>query len=136
MRPVPRGDAPSDSYARTPAPRPTPFAPREPQQPDGGAALVTAREVAHQIADALREALGGTPENSNDESAREKKIALFCDLENIALGVRDSEIKKFDIDLVLERLLEKGKIIVKKAYADWERYTEYKQPLPRGRASS
>ena len=122
-------DAPSESYARTPAPRPTPFAPREPQQPDGGAALVTAREVAHQIADALREALGGSPENSTDEAAREKKIALFCDLENIAIGVRDSEIKKFDIDLVLERLLEKGKIIVKKAYADWQRYTEFKKPL-------
>ncbi len=57
----------------------------------------------------------------------ERKIALFCDLENIALGVRDSEIKKFDINLVLERLLEKGKIIVKKAYADWERYSDYKR---------
>jgi uncharacterized protein (TIGR00288 family) len=59
--------------------------------------------------------------------ADERKIALFCDLENIALGVRDSEVGKFDIDLVLERLLEKGKIIVKKAYADWERYSEYKR---------
>ncbi|RMH23269.1 MAG: NYN domain-containing protein [Acidobacteria bacterium] len=52
---------------------------------------------------------------------------MFCDLENIALGVRDSEIKRFDVNLVLERLLEKGKIIVKKAYADWERYSEYKR---------
>ncbi|HZF09020.1 MAG TPA: NYN domain-containing protein [Thermoanaerobaculia bacterium] len=59
----------------------------------------------------------------------EKKIALFCDLENIALGVRDSEVAKFDINLVLERLLEKGKIIVKKAYADWERYSDYKRPF-------
>jgi uncharacterized protein (TIGR00288 family) len=59
----------------------------------------------------------------------ERKIAVFCDLENIALGVRDSEIGKFDILLVLERLLEKGKIIVKKAYADWERYSEYKRPF-------
>ncbi|HSL82452.1 MAG TPA: NYN domain-containing protein [Thermoanaerobaculia bacterium] len=57
----------------------------------------------------------------------ERKIALFCDLENIALGVRDSDIKKFDINLVLERLLEKGKIIVKRAYCDWERYSEYKR---------
>ncbi len=62
-------------------------------------------------------------------SADERKIALFCDLENVALGVRDSEIKKFDIELVLERLLEKGKIIVKKAYADWERYSDYKRPF-------
>jgi len=40
--------------------------------------------------------------------------------------VRDSEVKRFDIHLVLERLLEKGKIIVKRAYADWERYSEFK----------
>jgi uncharacterized protein (TIGR00288 family) len=61
--------------------------------------------------------------------ADERKIALFCDLENIALGVRDSEVGKFDIHRVLERLLEKGKIIVKKAYADWERYSDYKRPF-------
>ncbi|HBL27632.1 MAG TPA: hypothetical protein DD490_12410 [Acidobacteria bacterium] len=54
---------------------------------------------------------------------------MFCDFENIALGVRDSEIGKFDINLILERLLEKGKIIVKKAYADWERYSDYKRPF-------
>jgi uncharacterized protein (TIGR00288 family) len=59
----------------------------------------------------------------------ERKIALFCDLENVALGVRDSDVKKFDIHLVLERLLEKGKIIVKKAYCDWERYSDYKRPF-------
>ena len=57
----------------------------------------------------------------------ERNIALFCDLDNIVLGVRDSDIKKFDIHLVLERLLEKGKIIVKRAYADWERYGEQKR---------
>src|SRR5687767_11129263 len=63
------------------------------------------------------------------QASDERKIALFCDLENIALGVRDSEVKKFDIELALERLLEKGKIIVKKAYADWERYSDYKRPF-------
>lgn len=61
----------------------------------------------------------------------ERKIGMFCDLENIALGVRDAESGdaklRFDIHLVLERLLEKGKIIVKRAYADWERYSEYKR---------
>jgi len=57
----------------------------------------------------------------------EKRIALFCDLENIALGVRDSDIKKFDINLVLERLVEKGRIIVKKAYADWDNYRDFKR---------
>jgi uncharacterized protein (TIGR00288 family) len=66
------------------------------------------------------------PERSsvnNDES----RLAIFCDLENVALGVRDSDIKKFELNLVLERLLEKGKIIVKKAYCDWERYSEFKR---------
>ena len=62
-------------------------------------------------------------------SQDERKIAVFCDFENIALGVRDSEVKKLDINLVLARLLEKGKIIVKKAYADWERYSDYKRPF-------
>ena len=58
----------------------------------------------------------------------ERKIALLCDLENVALGVRDSkDIKKFDINLLLARILEKGKVIVKKAYADWERYSEFKR---------
>ncbi len=57
----------------------------------------------------------------------ERKIALLCDLENVALGVRDSDIKKFDINLILARILEKGKVIVKKAYADWERYSEFKR---------
>ncbi|MGH9381984.1 MAG: NYN domain-containing protein, partial [Thermoanaerobaculia bacterium] len=66
----------------------------------------------------------------NHDVNDERKIAMFCDLENIALGVRDSaDVKKFDINLVLERLLEKGKIIVKRAYADWERYGEYKRPF-------
>lgn len=68
----------------------------------------------------------GPPERTGSEND-ERKIALFCDLENIALGVRDSETRNFDISLVLERLLEKGKIIVKKAYADWERYSEFKR---------
>lgn len=75
-----------------------------------------------------REIIISVPERSRS-MADERKIAVFCDLENIALGVRDSEISKFDINLILERLLEKGKIIVKKAYADWERYSDYKRPF-------
>ncbi|HXX93695.1 MAG TPA: NYN domain-containing protein, partial [Planctomycetota bacterium] len=58
----------------------------------------------------------------------ESSIAVFIDFENFALGFERSR-KKFDIQKVLERLLEKGKIIVKRAYADWTRYREYKQPL-------
>jgi len=53
-------------------------------------------------------------------------MALFCDFENIALGVRDAKHEAFDIRIVLERLLLKGSIIVKKAYCDWDRYKEFK----------
>jgi uncharacterized protein (TIGR00288 family) len=56
-------------------------------------------------------------------------MALFCDFENIALGVRDAQYAKFDIDRVLERLLLKGSIVVKKAYCDWERYKDFKAPM-------
>ncbi|OGA30249.1 MAG: hypothetical protein A2W81_00980, partial [Betaproteobacteria bacterium RIFCSPLOWO2_12_61_14] len=55
-----------------------------------------------------------------------RNMALFCDFENIALGVRDARYEKFDINRVLERLLLKGSIVVKKAYCDWERYKEFK----------
>ena len=55
-----------------------------------------------------------------------KNMALFCDFENIALGVKDAKYAKFDIQKVLERLLLKGSIVVKKAYCDWERYKEFK----------
>ena len=56
-------------------------------------------------------------------------MALFCDFENIALGVRDASYDKFDIGKVLERLLLKGSIVVKKAYCDWERYKAFKAPM-------
>ena len=54
----------------------------------------------------------------------ETNLALFLDFDNVAIGARDAR-QRFDIDLVLERLLEKGKIIVKKAYADWSYYQNY-----------
>ncbi len=57
----------------------------------------------------------------------DQRLALFIDFENIALGVRDAQYKKFDINLVLQRLIEKGRIVFKKAYADWTRYSEYKR---------
>ena len=56
-------------------------------------------------------------------------MALFCDFENIALGVRDADYEKFDIGKVLERLLLKGSIVVKKAYCDWDRYKTFKAPM-------
>jgi uncharacterized protein (TIGR00288 family) len=55
-----------------------------------------------------------------------KNLALYCDFENIALGVRDAKFARFEIDEVLERLLVKGNIVVKKAYCDWERYKDFK----------
>jgi uncharacterized protein (TIGR00288 family) len=60
-------------------------------------------------------------------AAVEQRLSLFIDFENIALGVRDAQYKKFDIHLVLQRLIEKGRIVFKKAYADWTRYSEYKR---------
>jgi len=59
----------------------------------------------------------------------EAKMALFCDFENIALGVRDAKYAKFDIKPVLERLLLKGTIVAKKAYCDWDRYKDYKPAM-------
>ncbi len=56
-------------------------------------------------------------------------MALFCDFENIALGVADAKYAKFDIDKVLERLLLKGSIVVKKAYCDWDRYKSFKAAM-------
>ena len=54
-------------------------------------------------------------------------MALFCDFENIALGVRDAKYAQFNIDKVIERLLLKGNIVVKKAYCDWARYKNSSQ---------
>src|SRR4249920_4217935 len=62
--------------------------------------------------------MAGAPETRN--------MALFCDFENVALGVQDAKYEKFDINRVLERLLLKGSIVVKKAYCDWQRYKEFK----------
>jgi uncharacterized protein (TIGR00288 family) len=58
-----------------------------------------------------------------------KSIAVFCDFENVALGVRDANYARFDIGKVLERLLLKGNVVVKKAYCDWARYKEFKASM-------
>jgi len=58
-----------------------------------------------------------------------RNLALFCDFENIALGVRDANYARFEIEEVLERLLVKGNIVVKKAYCDWERYRGFKADM-------
>jgi len=62
-------------------------------------------------------------------AAETRSMALFCDFENVALGVRDAKYERFDIKHVLERLLLKGQIVVKKAYCDWDRYKEWKRSM-------
>src|SRR4030095_14457806 len=61
--------------------------------------------------------------------ADDNKLAVFCDFENVALGVRDARYARFDMSPVLERLLLQGSIVVKKAYCDWERYKEFKSTM-------
>lgn len=80
-------------------------------QPDDGAIIPLGKGCAVAI----------QPEITN--------MALFCDFENIALGVRDAKLAQFEIRRVLERLLLKGSIVVKKAYCDWARYKEFKAPM-------
>jgi uncharacterized protein (TIGR00288 family) len=65
--------------------------------------------------------MAAQPENTS--------MALFCDFENVVLGVRDAKLAAFDISKVLERLLLKGSIVVKKAYCDWDRYKDFKAPM-------
>src|SRR5262245_12356363 len=72
---------------------------------------------------------GSLPGSTMAQSPEVTNMALFCDFENIALGVQDAKYDKFDIGKVLERLLLKGSIVVKKAYCDWERYKSFKAPM-------
>jgi uncharacterized protein (TIGR00288 family) len=58
-----------------------------------------------------------------------QNIAIFIDLENVAIGVREVRLKTFDVSLVMKRLVDKGNIVVRRAYADWSRFEEYKRPL-------
>lgn len=60
---------------------------------------------------------------------QEHQIAVFVDLDNIAIGVKEAKIAKLDISKILDRLVEKGKITVKKAYADWTAWPQYKRPF-------
>lgn len=71
----------------------------------------------------------GMGRETGNERFDTQSMALFCDFENVALGVEESKYKKFDIDKVLERLLLKGSIVVKKAYCDWERYRAFKAQM-------
>jgi uncharacterized protein (TIGR00288 family) len=79
------------------------------------------KNIGRHTQQAKEFSMAGQPEISN--------MALFCDFENIALGVRDAKYAQFDIKKVLERLLLKGSIVVKKAYCDWDRYKEFKSTM-------
>ncbi len=63
------------------------------------------------------------------ESSQIRNMGIYCDFENIALGVKEAKYEAFDIKRVLERLLLKDNIVVKKAYCDWARYKEFKKPM-------
>ncbi|MDJ0928170.1 MAG: NYN domain-containing protein [Gammaproteobacteria bacterium] len=75
----------------------------------------------------------------------EPKIAVFVDFENLALGVKDLKGAKFRIELIIKRLLEKGRLVYKRAYCDWSQYQEFVREfhqlgielvdIPRSRAS-
>jgi uncharacterized protein (TIGR00288 family) len=71
----------------------------------------------------------GTVISHMSKTERERSLAVFVDLENLAMGFQTQKKTKFDIQKVLERLVEKGKLIVKKAYADWGRYQAYTAPF-------
>ncbi|MGA9163686.1 MAG: NYN domain-containing protein [Thiobacillus sp.] len=58
-----------------------------------------------------------------------RNIAVFCDFENVAIGVKEGNYPDFKIRPILERLLLKGSIVVKKAYCDWDRYKEFKRDM-------
>src|SRR6478735_5137615 len=58
----------------------------------------------------------------------ERTLAVFFDFENIGIGLNQRR-DRFEINRVVERLVEKGKIVVKKAYADWSRFAQYTTPL-------
>ena len=66
---------------------------------------------------------------SPNGAPEDRRLALFIDMDNVVIGVRDAGYDKFDIELVLTRLVEKGDIVVKKAYADWSNHAPYKRPL-------
>ena len=57
----------------------------------------------------------------------DQRLALFIDIDNVIIGLRESGHPKFDVKLLISRLLEKGKIVIKRAYADWSRYADLKR---------
>lgn len=61
------------------------------------------------------------------QTNQESNLAVFIDFENLAIGIKSAHYEKFDINLFLKRLLEKGRVLFKRAYSDWSRYHDYKR---------
>ncbi len=59
----------------------------------------------------------------------ESNLAVFCDFENLAIGARDGRLGAFDIQLSLERMLDKGRVLIKRAYSDWKRYSDDRRAM-------
>ena len=64
-----------------------------------------------------------------NEAKRETNVSVFVDCDNIIASVKQAYIADFDIEIILDRLKEKGRVIVKKAYADWQRHIEYRRDM-------
>src|SRR5690606_28416243 len=82
-----------------------------------------------RLAGTRRRLLAPYPEGTMNGSHDTQSMAVFCDFENVALGVEEARYDTFDIGLILEKLLLKGSIVVKKAYCDWERYKSFKAAM-------
>jgi uncharacterized LabA/DUF88 family protein len=121
---VRRRKARPQDAAESPAPRAAAPAPGPPALAVAPAAPAPAAPAGAASSAAM--SFGSVPQLPA-RPAIEQRLAVFIDFENIALGVRDAKYQKFDINLVLQRLIEKGRIVFKKAYADWTRYSEYKR---------
>ncbi|MBM3984768.1 MAG: NYN domain-containing protein [Planctomycetes bacterium] len=67
--------------------------------------------------------------HASSEPRVDRKIAVFIDMDNVVLGARDAKFQKFEIGLVLDRLVEKGDLVVKRAYADWNNHPNYKRGM-------
>ena len=91
--------------------------------------LLSARPPRRYRGDGRDREAGEAVTRDMPATSETRSMAVFCDFENVALGVRDAKYDKFDIGKVLERLLLKGSIVVKKAYCDWERYKTFKAAM-------
>ena len=65
----------------------------------------------------------------SNQDLESQHIAVFFDMDNVVIGVRDARYDRFDVDLVLARLVEKGDLVVKRAYADWSKHQPYKRSM-------